>query len=158
MLDLFLGPFTGNPQVQVNWKAMAENSLAFCSADSMTSDFIWDDPSHMQIQIIDKLLDHWYRRQDEGKVDLEFTGCLPKDMSKHNHHHQSKIHQDRPEEEEEEIDVGKGKAPSRGNKPEDIIDPNPSSSTLHKTAQDKVSVRATCKLRGEMTLKRVNSL
>ena len=38
-----------------------------------------------------------------------------------------------------EIDVGKGKVPSKGNKPEDIIDPNAPSSTLHKTAQDKVS-------------------
>ena len=126
--------------MRVNWKAMAENPLAFCSADSIPLGFIWDDLSHMQIQMIDKLLDHWYQRQDEGKVGLEFRGCLPKDMSRHDRHRQSKAHRDRPEEEDEkEIDVGKGKAPSKGNKPEDIIDLNAPSSTLHKTAQDKVS-------------------
>lgn len=135
---ILLGTFTGNQNVRVNWKAMAQSPNEFFSPDSVPAGFVWDDPSHLQIEKVHELLDLWYARQDEGKVGLEFTGCPTKDFIKSDQRRKSRVD---PEADEEEEDAqGKGKAPAavtRSSK--DALDENAPFSMIHKPAEDRIS-------------------
>lgn len=70
-------------------------------ADSVPEDFVWEDPSHMLIDTIHGLLAHWYQRQDQGKIGMEFIGCPPNDFVKNDHRRKVKGNKGKEREEED---------------------------------------------------------
>ena len=107
---ILLGTFTGNQNACVNWKVMAQSPNEFFSPGSVPARFVWNDPSHLQMEKVHKLLDHCYALQDEGKVALQYTGCPAKDFIKRDPQRKPRA-DPKPYEEEEGIE-GKGKAPA----------------------------------------------
>jgi hypothetical protein len=137
-LNLYLileGTFTGNPEAKVNWTAMGRSPDQYFAADSVPPDFVWEDPSHMLINTIHGLLGHWYERQDEGKIGMEFIGCPPNDFVKNDHRQKLKANKDKTGEEEDPSLVPELPASCP---PADILHNKAPFSMFRKTAHDKI--------------------
>ena len=55
---ILLENFTGSQNAHVNWKAMVQLPNEFFSPGSVPAGFVWNDPSHLQMEKVHELLDH----------------------------------------------------------------------------------------------------
>jgi hypothetical protein len=71
------GCVTGRQAQVIPWGTLAKNPASWISAECFPDDFKWNDPSHIKVGEIYRLLDYWRDRQDKGMDPLIWLPTSP---------------------------------------------------------------------------------
>lgn len=138
-LICFLGTFTGNSLARVNWKSMAEAPDRFFSPDCMPDNLVFTDPSRMSKDTMDKLLSFWGDRQEQGKVGLQFTGCLPRNFPRGDERRTQGRSLEGDKKKGDDAVAGKGKGITTEKGQSDELDDNAPFSIISSNAQGRIA-------------------
>jgi hypothetical protein len=71
------GFVTRNKKLTIPWGVLVKDPSSWIVAECIPEDFVWKDPSKIQIAEVFRLLSHWSDRQDQGLGPLMWVPTSP---------------------------------------------------------------------------------
>ena len=80
LITQFSGSFTGNAHVAVPWNMLATDmNYEYIEGECLPEGRTLVDPSHLKLEVLSEIWDHWRNRQRHGKQGLIFEKAKPGD-------------------------------------------------------------------------------